>query len=221
MYPSPSRTPTNSKMASSYFTSVSGAYILSPTQNVKNPLSDFGGERSPKVIILNFLMFQTLFMARSTNQASFLAVNAKHGLVEMIHIGVSISYISAEKFWEHDKPPPAGVHISTNINIIGVEPRDEKLSVPFVVTIGYTPSVAQISLKGHAIVSGDKGELDRLHDDYKKQRSPPSVLLQTITNASLIEATILSRTLNIPPPIPLPSMPQPQKPEKERPSYVG
>jgi len=160
-------------------------------------------------------------MARNTNQASFLAVNAKHGLVEMIHITVSISYISAEKFWEQERPAPPGVHISTNINIVGVEHKGEKLAVPFVVTIGYTPSVAQISLKGQAMVSGDKGELERLQDDYKKQRAPPPILLQTITNASLIEATILSRTLNIPPPIPLPGMPQPQKPEKERPSYVG
>ena len=148
-------------------------------------------------------------------------MNPKHCLVEMINIGVSISYISAEKFWEQDKPAPPGVHISTNINIVGVEQKGERLAVPFVVTIGYTPSVAQISLKGQAIVSGDKGELDRLRDDYKKQRAPPPVLLQTITNASLIEATVLSRSLNIPPPIPLPGMPQPQKPDKERPSYVG
>ena len=139
----------------------------------------------------------------------------------MIHISVGINYISAEKFWERDRPSPPGVHISTNINIVGVEPKGEKLEVPFVVTIGYTPSVAQINLKGQAMVSGEKSELEQLKDDYKKQRKPPSMLLQTITNASLIEATILSRTLNIPPPIPLPGLPQPQKPDKERPSYVG
>ncbi|KUO41258.1 MAG: hypothetical protein AVW06_01600 [Hadesarchaea archaeon DG-33-1] len=152
---------------------------------------------------------------------AFLTAGAKQGLVEMIHISVSINYISAEKFWERDKAPPPGVHISTNINIIGVEQKDEKLAVPFVVTIGYTPSVAQISLKGQAVVSGERAELERLRDDYKKQRKPPSMLLQTITNASLIEATILSRTLNIPPPIPLPGVPKPQKPDRERPSYVG
>jgi hypothetical protein len=161
------------------------------------------------------------FEPAKSGSANFLTLNAKHSLVEMIHISVSISYISAEKFWEQDRPAPPGVHISTNINIVGVEQKGEKLSVPFVVTIGYTPSVAQISLKGQAMVSGDKAELERLQDDYKKQRAPPQILLQTITNVSLIEATVLSRTLNIPPPIPLPSMPQPQKPEKERPSYVG
>ena len=140
----------------------------------------------------------------------------------MIQVSVSISYISAEKFWERDKPAPPGVHISTNINIINVEQKGEELAVPFVVTIGYTPAVAQISLKGQAMVSGEKGELERLRDDYKKQNPPPPQLIQTITNVSLIEATMLSRTLNIPPPIPLPGLPQPQqKPDKERPSYVG
>jgi len=142
--------------------------------------------------------------------------------LKMIQVNVSITYISAEKFWERDKPAPPGVHISTNINIINVEQKGEELAVPFVVTIGYTPAVAQISLKGQATVSGEKDELAQLHDDYKKQRAPPNQLLQTITNVSLIEATMLSRTLNIPPPIPLPGLPPPQqKPDKERPSYVG
>ncbi len=140
----------------------------------------------------------------------------------MIHVNVSINYISAEKFWERDKPFPPGVNISTNINIINVEQKGEELAVPFVVTIGYTPAVAQISMKGQATVSGEKNELERLREDYKQQNPPPPQLLQTITNVSLIEATILSRTLNIPPPIPLPGLPpQQQKPDKERPSYVG
>ncbi len=136
-------------------------------------------------------------------------------------MSVSISYISAERFWEHGKPAPAGVHISTNVNIVGVESKGEKLSIPFVVTIGYTPSIAQISLKGQAILSGKPDELEKIQESYKTQRAPPPQLLQSITNVSLIEATVLSRSLNIPPPIPLPGMPKPPKPGDERPSYVG
>ncbi len=136
-------------------------------------------------------------------------------------MSVSISYISAERFWEYGKPTPAGVHISTNVNIVGVESKDEKLSVPFVVTIGYTPSIAQISFKGQAILSGKPEELEKIQDSYKKQHTPPPQLLRSITNVSLIEATVLSRSLNIPPPIPLPGLPKPSKPEDDRPSYVG
>ena len=138
-----------------------------------------------------------------------------------MHVSVSISYISAERFWDYGKPAPSGLHISTNVNIVGVELKDEKLSVPFVVAIGYTPSIAQISLKGRAILSGKPDELKKIQDDYKKQHAPPPQLLRSITNVSLVEATVLSRSLNIPPPIPLPGPPKPPKPGEERPSYVG
>lgn len=138
-----------------------------------------------------------------------------------MHVNISISYISAERFWEHGRPPPPGVHISTNVNVISIEPKDEKLFVPFVVTIGYTPSIAQMSLKGQATLSGERGELERIQNDYKTQRTPPPQLLKSITTVSLTEATVISRSLNIPPPIPLPDFPQQPKPDKERPSYVG
>ena len=138
-----------------------------------------------------------------------------------LQVSVGINYISAERFWERDKPVPAGMRVSTNVNIVGVETKDEKLVAPFVVTIGYTPSIAQISLKGQAILSGNPQELEKIQNDYKTQHTPPTALLQTITNVSLVEATVLSRSLNIPPPIPLPGLPKPPKTDKERPSYVG
>jgi len=136
-------------------------------------------------------------------------------------VHVDINYISAERFWGRDQQFPSGVHISTNVNVVGVEPKAEKLVVPFIVTIGYTPSVAQINIKGQAVVSGTSEELEKIHESYRDRKMPPPILLQTITNTSLIEATFVSRSLNIPPPIPLPGIPQMQKPDKERPSYVG
>ncbi len=138
-----------------------------------------------------------------------------------MQVRVSVNSISAERFWEQDKPAPAGVHISTNVNIIGLEKKEDKLAAPFVVTIGYNPSIAQITIKGQALLLGSPDEVEKIHSDYKKQTPPPQLLLQAITNTSLVEATVVSRSLNIPPPIPLPSVQAPQKPDKERPSYVG
>jgi hypothetical protein len=139
----------------------------------------------------------------------------------MIQINISLSSLSAERLWEHGKPAPPEVHISTNVNVTGFEQRDEKLAIPFVTTISYAPSIAQISLRGQAILSGEREEIERIKEEYKRQRSPPAIVIQTITNVSLIEATVLSRSLNIPPPIPLPLMVPESKPDKERPSYVG
>jgi hypothetical protein len=133
-----------------------------------------------------------------------------------------LSYISAERFWERGQPSPGQVHVSTNVNVMGVETKDEKLSVPFVVTIGYTPSVAQVSIKGHALISGTPEELEKIKEDHRARKAPPPMLLQAITSTSLVEATVVSRSLQIPPPLPLPSVARPQpKPDKEPPSYVG
>ncbi len=137
-----------------------------------------------------------------------------------LQVRVNINYISAERFWGHDQPAPGGLHISTNVNIVGVEPNKEKLTVPFVVTIGYTPSVAQISIKGQAFISGSPEELKKIQQHYKDKKAPPPMLLQAIANTSLVEATIVSRSLSIPPPLPIPGIPK-QRPDKERPSYVG
>ncbi|MEW6593032.1 MAG: hypothetical protein AB1305_05090 [Candidatus Hadarchaeota archaeon] len=140
-----------------------------------------------------------------------------------MQIQIKVNYIAAERFWEQDQPAPGGVNISTNINIVGFGKKGDDLSVPFVATIAYTPSIAQINIKGQAIISGEAGELDKIKNDYENKKAPPPMLLQAITNTSLIEATVVSRAINIIPPIPLPSIQQapPSKPDKERPSYVG
>jgi len=175
-----------------------------------------------------------IFLFGKRDFASFIKMDAEILTgKKMIHVSVRISDVSTQKFWEEGKPAPPGLSISTNVNIQDVKQSGEALVVLFVVTISYMPSFAHISFKGQAIVSGEKAELERLQNDYKNQRAPPSPqtpmsdqqkqLLQSIMHFSLIKATMLSEMLNIPPPIPLPSLPpQQQKPEKgERPSYVG
>ncbi|MEM3421346.1 MAG: hypothetical protein QW835_04445 [Candidatus Hadarchaeum sp.] len=138
-----------------------------------------------------------------------------------MQVRVSINYISAERFWEQEKPAPAGVHISTNVNIIGLERKEDRLAAPFVVTIVYSPPLAQINIKGQALILAEPAEVEKIYEDYKKQLPPPQLLLQAITNTSLVEATVVSRSLNIPPPIPMPSLQPPHKEDRERPSYVG
>jgi hypothetical protein len=135
----------------------------------------------------------------------------------MIRVNVAISSISAERFWDIRKPIPP-IQISTNINVVSMEKKpDDTLEVPFVLAINYNPSIAQISLKGSAYVNGDKGEVEKVLKDYEEKKPPPPIIVQSISNVVFIESVLISRTLNIPPPIPLPQIPE-AKPPSTKPS---
>jgi len=130
----------------------------------------------------------------------------------MIRVNVVITNISAERFWDIRKPIPP-IQIGTNINIVGMEKKaDGTLEVPFVLAINYNPSIAQISLKGSAYVSGDKNEIEKVLKEHEEKKPPPQLIVQSISNVVFIESVLISRTLNIPPPIPLPQIPQAKAP---------
>jgi hypothetical protein len=130
----------------------------------------------------------------------------------MIRVNVAIASISAERFWDFRKPVPP-IQIGTNINMVSVDRKaDGALEVPFVLTINYNPAIAQISLKGSAYVTGDKAEIDKVVKDYDEKKPPPPVIVQSISNVVFIESVLISRTLNIPPPIPLPQIPEAKAP---------
>ena len=89
--------------------------------------------------------------------------------------------------------------------------------MPFVLSIGYNPSIAQLSLKGNAFVNGEKNELDKILKDYDQKKPPAQIIMQSISNVVFIESVLISRTLNIPPPIPLPQIPEAGKPVSTKP----
>ncbi len=130
----------------------------------------------------------------------------------MIRVNVVITNISAERFWDIRKPIPP-IQIGTNINVVGMEKKaDGTLEVPFFLAINYNPSIAQISLKGSAYVSGDKSEIEKVLKEHEEKKPPPQLIVQSISNVVFIESVLISRTLNIPPPIPLPQIPQAKAP---------
>jgi hypothetical protein len=126
----------------------------------------------------------------------------------MIRVNVAITNISAERFWNVRKQIPP-IQIGTNINIVGMDKKsDGTVEVPFVLAINYNPSIAQISLKGSAYVSGDTNEIEKVLKEHEEKKPPPPIIVQSISNVVFIESVLISRTLNIPPPIPLPQIPQ-------------
>ena len=130
----------------------------------------------------------------------------------MIRVNVAIANISADRFWDIGKSIPP-IQINTNINLVNMEKKsDGSVEVPFVLTMNYTPSIAQISLKGSAHVSGEKNEIDKVLKDYGEKKPPPQIIVQSISNVVFIESILIARTLNIPPPIPLPQIPEAKVP---------
>ena len=138
----------------------------------------------------------------------------------MIRVNIGITNISAERFWNAGKPLPP-IQISTNINLVNMTKKNEGcLEVPFVFTIVYNPSIAQISLKGKAHVSGEKSEIERILKEHEEKKPPPQRVMQSISNVVFVESILISRILNIPPSVPLPQIPQlktggKRSPEKE------
>ena len=138
----------------------------------------------------------------------------------MLNVRVFVKNISAENFWEIGKPIPP-VQIATNLNVVGINKKGENLlEVPFVFTINYTPAVAQISLKGISNVLGSDDELEKILKSHKEKQPPPPIILQSISNVVFLETVILCRSLNIPPPNPLPKIPtETQKKKRSEPTY--
>lgn len=135
----------------------------------------------------------------------------------MLRVNVVITSISAERFWDIRKPIPP-IQINTNINVVGMEKKqDESLEVPFVLSIGFNPSIAQLSLKGNAYVTGERNEIDKVLKDYDQKKPPPQMIIQSVSNVVFIESVLITRILNIPPPIPLPQIPEAGKPPSSKP----
>ncbi|HDQ07108.1 MAG TPA: hypothetical protein ENN36_10375 [Candidatus Bathyarchaeota archaeon] len=137
----------------------------------------------------------------------------------MVNVRVFVKNISAESFWEIGKPIPP-VQIATNLNMVGISKKGEgMLEVPFVFTINYNPGVAQISLKGKSHVKGSKDEIEQILKDHKEKKPPPPVVLQSISNVVFLESVLICRSLNIPPPIPLPKISAAPKQKETEPTY--
>ena len=134
----------------------------------------------------------------------------------MIRVNVVITSISAERFWDIKKPIPP-IQINTNINLVEMKKADETIDVSFILSIVYNPSIAQLSLKGNAYVTGEKEEIEKVLKEYEQKKPPSQIIVQSISNVVFVESIIIARTLNIPPPIPLPMIPESGKQPSSKP----
>jgi hypothetical protein len=133
----------------------------------------------------------------------------------VISINIFITNISAERLWDVNKPLPGQAQIAVNISLVGFDQKSEQsIEAPFVFTVNYTPSVAQISIKGKAQATGEPSEIAKLLEDHRQQK-PPIPVIQAISSSVIAEAILVSKSLGIPPP--LPPLPGPQEQGQQRP----
>ena len=133
-----------------------------------------------------------------------------------MHVNIFVTSMSAERLWEIDRALPAQVQIGVNINMLDVDQKsDGSLDAPFVFTVGFTPAIAQISIKGKAKISGDVEDVEKILEEHKAKKPPPLQIVQAVSNAAMADAILISRSLNIPPP--LPPIPQQQVAQTSKP----
>lgn len=131
----------------------------------------------------------------------------------VLRVAVQVTNLSGERYWAYDTPLPSQVQISVNINIVGVDQKsDSTVEAPFVFTVGYTPSIAQLSVKGKAQVSADRSEVIQMIEEHKKNRPPPQQVIQAVSNIAMAEVIIMSKSLGVPPPLPPIGLPAEQAP---------
>ncbi|MAG08078.1 hypothetical protein CMO89_01285 [Candidatus Woesearchaeota archaeon] len=132
----------------------------------------------------------------------------------MAVIGFNYNTISAVR-----KPVPKGeVKINNNVSIKDVETqhvqlgktKQETLKVSFEFISKYEPNFGEIKLEGDIIFAEDEKIIKEVSDEWKKNKKLSKEVLTNVMNNVLgrcnIQAMVLSRDINLPPPLPLPKV---------------
>jgi len=103
------------------------------------------------------------------------------------------------------------VQVAVNINIVGLDTKNKSTAdAPFVLTVNYNRSVAQLSVNGRDQAIGEREEISKMIDEHKPNRPPPVAIIQAVSSIAIAEAILLSKSLGIPPPLPPMGVPQEQ-----------
>lgn len=129
----------------------------------------------------------------------------------MAMIGFNFTKISVEK----QKQITGKVSIANNLQFSNVKEAkinfvDKKsaINLEFVFNCKYEPDIGHIELKGNAIELLDPEKTKDTLESWKKDKKLPKgiaeKILNTILNKCYVEALILSNSMNLPSPVPLP-----------------
>ncbi|MBW2989170.1 hypothetical protein KY358_02520 [Candidatus Woesearchaeota archaeon] len=118
------------------------------------------------------------------------------------------------------------INIKNNVVITDIKEQDlslgdksqNALKFAFEFSSKYEPEMGDIVLGGDLLFMESSEKTKKILDDWKKSKKVPEDVMANILNTVLtkcnVEALILSQKVNLPPPIPLPSI-KPQAAGKE------
>lgn len=127
-------------------------------------------------------------------------------------VGLQINKIVAEK----NAPAKGKVSVNNNVAVKDVEKteltfgtsKQDALNFTFEFKAAYEPKIATITLEGNITYFDQPKTIDEIFKNWKKDKKVPPDVMTPILNSILtrcnVEALLLSREINLPPPIPLP-----------------
>lgn len=110
------------------------------------------------------------------------------------------------------------INIANNVNIIDVKEADvsfgtdaqKGVSFSFKFSSTYEPGAGSISFEGNVLYMDKKEEIKKLLAAWKKDKKIDKEMMRGVLNTILtkcnIQALIMSKDINLPPPIPLPKV---------------
>lgn len=131
----------------------------------------------------------------------------------MALIGFNFTKINVEK----NKSANGKISITNNLSFTNISEAkvnfvDKKtaLNLEFDFICKYEPGIGSINLKGNAIELLEPDKVKESLDKWKKDKKLPATIAQKVLNTLLnkcyIESLILSNSMNLPSPVPLPKV---------------
>jgi hypothetical protein len=130
----------------------------------------------------------------------------------MTVVGLQINKILVEKL----APVKGKVSVNNNVAVKDVEKTDltfgnskqDALQFTYEFKAAYEPKIANMIFEGTVLYFDKPEKIEEINKGWKKDKKVPPEVMSGILNAILtrcnIEALLLSREVNLPPPIPMP-----------------
>jgi len=130
-----------------------------------------------------------------------------------MHANVNYKNVEARRYCV----PSGQININNNATLTNVSKNDDKLIANFVFTCNYEPNIGTIRLEGEISMTSlegeDKDAVLKWEKSGKKDlpREIAGKISSIMISNCMVEATVLSREVQLPPPIPPIPMPKEEK----------